>query len=206
MLQWEALIFFPQLFCNFFSLLLSSSFHQPNASFFPGPECHEETSEDTTESSQENAQDLSTIDYNTLNGLRGEGHPTEINSATKQGSTSKEVSKEIISTCVTPARIKSIQHVLSKPESKRHLCTLKLLPHIFSKEELAESNTDGSHEKKCLNNTKLNTLKILVFSKFPVRNSDEKDKSWRFIKSKINSKCRAARKTLTPQFTSPPPM
>ena len=123
---------------TFFSL----SFHQPNATVIPGPEYHEETSKDTTESSQENAQDLSTIDYNTLNGLRGDGHSTEIHSAPKQGSTSKEVGEEIISTCVTPTRIKNIQHVLSKPETERHL-----LPHIFRKGELAESNTDGSHEK-----------------------------------------------------------
>lgn len=63
------------------------------------------------------------------------------------------------------------------------MCALKLLPHIFSKEELAESNTDRRHEKECLDNTKLNPLIILVFSKFPARNSDKKDKSWRFILS-----------------------
>ena len=200
-LHWEALIFF-SCFVTFFSL----SFHKPNATVIPGPEYHEETSKDTTESSQENAQDLSIIDYNTLNGLCGDGHSTEIHSAAKQGSTSKEVGEEIISTCVTPTRIKSIQHVLSKPETERHLCALKLLPHIFSKGELAESNTDGSHEKKCLDNTQLNALKILVFSKFPVSNREEKDKSWRFIKGKVNFKCRAARKTLIPEFTSPPSM
>ena len=100
-------------------------------------------------------------------------------------------------------RIKTIQHVLSKPETERHLCALKLLPHFFSKEELAESNTDGIHDKKCLDSVKLNLLKLLVFSKFPVSKSEEKDKAWRNIKGKIYSKCRATRKVLMSDFTPP---
>ena len=79
-------------------------------------------------------------------------------------------------------------------ESQRHLSALKLLPCFFSKDELATSNTDGSHNKKCLDGNKLNSLKILVLSKFPASNSEEKDKAWRFIKSKINTKCRVKRK------------
>ena len=86
---------------------------------------------------------------------------------------------------LTPTRIKIIQRVLSKPETERHLCALKLLPHFFSKEELAESNTDGSHDKKCLDSVKLNLLKLLVFSKFPVSKSEEKDKAWRISKEKL---------------------
>ena len=45
----------------------------------------------------------------------------------------------------------------------------KLLPYFFSKKELVTSNTVGSHEKKYLDNKKLNSLKVLVFSKFPAR-------------------------------------
>ena len=68
----------------------------------------------------------------------------------------------------------------------------QLKPYFFSKEELVTSNTDGSHEKeKCLNGNKLNSSKILVFSKFPVTSSEENDKAWRLIKGKINFKCRA---------------
>ena len=70
-------------------------------------------------------------------------------------------------------------------------------------EELAENNTDGSHDKKCLDSVKLNSLKILVFSKFPVSTSKEKDKAWRNIKGKINSKCRATHKFLMSDFTPP---
>ena len=49
-------------------------------------------------------------------------------------------------------------------------------------------------EKKCLDSAKLNSLKVLVFTKFPVGANEDKEKVWRFIKSKINSKCRAIRK------------
>ena len=157
---------------------------------------------DNTESAEQ-SQYLTTINYDTLSGLRENDQPTEVQSAAKQESTSQEVGEELISTCVTPTRIKIIQRVLSKPETERHLCALKLLPHFFSKEELAESNTDGSHDKKCLDSVKLNSLKLLVFSKFPVSKSEEKDKAWRNIKGKINSKCRATRKVLMSDFTPP---
>ena len=147
--------------------------------------------EDVTEPSEES---LTTISYNTLDALREEDESAPQQSAARLAS--QEVGEELISTCVTPTRIKTIQNALSKPDTERHLCALKLLPHFFSKEELAESNTDGSHDKKCLDATKLNSLKILVFSKFPVSANEEKDKAWRFIKGKINSKCRATRKLL----------
>jgi len=146
----------------------------------------------SAEPSKEN-QDLTTINYHTLNGLHEENQPKEMQSATKQGSASQEVG-ELIGTCVMLTRIKTTQCALSKPETEWHLCALKLLPHFFSKEELAESNTDGSYDEKCLDSTKLNSLKILVFSKFPASTSKEKDKAWRFIKGKINSKCHAASK------------
>jgi len=114
---------------------------------------------------------LSTINFDTLNGFREEDQLPEIPSAEKCAA--QEVGAELIGTCVTPSRIKTIQHLLSKPEAERHLCALKLLPHFFSKEELAETNTEGSHDKKCLDSTKLNSLKILVFSKFPVSTSED---------------------------------
>ena len=53
------------------------------------------------------------------------------------------------------------------------------------------SNTDGSHGKQCLDSNKLNSLKVLVFSKFPAESATEKDKLWAFIKTKINARCRA---------------
>lgn len=111
-------------------------------------------------------------------------------------STLQDVGVELIGKCVTPSRIKSVQETLRR-ERERHLCTLKLLPSFFSKEELASSNTDGTYDKKCLNSTKLNLLKVLhVFTKFPASTNDEKDRAWRFIKGKINCKCCAIRKSL----------
>ena len=50
--------------------------------------------------------------------------------------------------------------------------------------------------KLLLDSGKLNSLKMLVFSKFPASNSEEKAKAWRVIKGKINSKCQVARKSL----------
>lgn len=68
-----------------------------------------------------------------------------------------------------------------------------LLPFFFSKEELKNSNTDGTHGKQCLDSNKLNSLKVLVFSQFPIESATEKDKVWRFIKTKINARCRASK-------------
>ena len=58
-------------------------------------------------------------------------------------------------------------------------------------EELVSSNTDGTHGKLPLDSNKLNFLKVLVFSKFPVECAVEKEKLWKFIKTKINDRCRA---------------
>ena len=74
-------------------------------------------------------------------------------------------------------------------ESERHKCTLKLLPYFFTREELVNSNTDGTHGKDCLDGTKLNALKVLVFTKFPANSEPEKDKVWRDLKGRINAKC-----------------
>lgn len=52
---------------------------------------------DTTEQSEEHH--LTTINYDTLNGLREEGQTTEMHSAAKQGPASQEVGEELISTC-----------------------------------------------------------------------------------------------------------
>ena len=38
------------------------------------------------------------------------------------------------------------------------------------------SNTDGSHGKQCLDSNKLNSLKVLVLSQFPVESEKDKDK------------------------------
>lgn len=161
-------------------------FYQLNAII---PEC--ETSAEGSAEPEGGNEDLSTIDYNTLNVLREESQTTETQEAAAQ-----EVSEELISTCVTPTRVKTIQRVLAQQDAKRHLCALRLVTHFFTKEELADSNTDGSHDKRGLDSGKLNSLKILVFSKFPASNSEEKAKAWRVIKGKINSKCRVARKSL----------
>lgn len=82
------------------------------------------------------------------------------------------------------------------PETEQHMCAFKLLPDFFGKEELGKSNTDGRHAKKCLNGNKLNSLRILVFSKFLVSRSEEKDKAWRIKKGKMNSKSCATRRIL----------
>ena len=75
--------------------------------------------------------------------------------------------EELIVMCVTPSNVKLVQETLGK-ENERHLCALKLLQSFFSKEELASSNTDGTYGKNCLDATKLNSLKALVFRRFPM--------------------------------------
>ena len=100
------------------------------------PEC--ETSAKGSAAPEGGNKDLSTIDYNTLNVLHEESQTTKTQEAAPQ-----EVSEQLISTCVTPTRVKRIQRVLTQQDAKRHLCALRLLTHFFIKEELAESNTDG---------------------------------------------------------------
>ena len=102
------------------------------------------------------------------------------------------VGEEIIRTCVTPSKVKEVEAML-KVERQRHLCALKLLHFFFSKEEMSMSNTEGTHGKQSLDRNKLNSLKALVFAKFPVESSEEKEKIWRVIKGKINTKCRVSK-------------
>ena len=70
----------------------------------------------------------------------------------------QQISDELIRTCVTPRKVRNVQETLKKA-TQRHMCALKLLQYFFSKEELSHSNTDGSHNKECLDTTKLNSLK-----------------------------------------------
>lgn len=62
---------------------------------------------------------------------------------------------------------------------------------FLTKQELSTSNTDETHRKVSLDKNKLNWLKALVITKFPTESSEEKDRTWRAIKGKINTKCRA---------------
>ena len=103
---------FPRAFNNLFF------FYQLNATSIPESD-HETPVKDNTESAEQ-SQYLTTINYDTLSGLREDDQPTEVQSAAKQGSASQEVGEELISTCVTPTRIKTIQRVLSKPETEQH--------------------------------------------------------------------------------------
>ena len=41
--------------------------------------------------------------------------------------------------------------------------------------------------------SKLNSLKVLVFNKFPVESHEEKEKLLKYIKTKINARCRASK-------------
>ena len=129
--------------------------------------------------------DLTTINTDTLSRLRSEEDQSAETNPDWEGtsaSTPQEGGEELIGTCVTPSKIRAVQETLTK-ERERHLCALKLLPSFFSKEELATSNTDGTHEKHCLDSNKLKSLKVLVFSKFPVNTMEEKDRAWRCFRS-----------------------
>ena len=164
-----------------------------------------------TEAIEGHQQTRSTISADVLNSLIQEVQPAEVrpapntaaavevrsaHPASTAANSPLEVGEELIGTCVTPTKIRAVQQALSQ-EKKRHLCALKLIFSFFTTEELATSNTDGSHGKGCLDSNKLNSLKVLLFTKFPVGPDKEKEKVWKAIKSKINSKCRVIQK-LTP--------
>ena len=69
---------------------------------------------------------------------------------------------------MTPSKSKGVRDVLEK-EKERHRCALKLLPFFYTSEELSNSNTDGTHNKQQLDVTKLQALKVLVFSRFQLK-------------------------------------
>ena len=161
--------------------------------------------------------DLPTIDVDTLLSLSGEvvdvtpqidavtpqvdvippqsprAVPVTPNNAVETVCSELPVGEEVIRTCVTPRKVHSVQIALGQKEVDRHRCAVRLLPYFFTKEELGNSNTDGTHGKQCLDRNKLNSIKVLVFSKFPVESAAEKDRLWRFIKTKINARCRASK-------------
>ena len=87
-----------------------------------------------------------------------------------------EVSNEVVSSCVTPRKFLAVKDILQK-EKTPHKCALKLLLYFFTSAELSSSNTDGTHNKLPLDSTRLNSLKVLVFSCFPVESTIEKEKS-----------------------------
>ena len=161
--------------------------------------------------------DLQTIDVETLSSLSGEvvdvtpqmdavtprvdvitpQSPTAVpvtpNNAMETVCSEVPVGEEVIRTCVTPRKVHSVQIALGQKEVDRHRCAVRLLPYFFTKEELSNSNTDGTHGKQCLDRNKLDSIKVLVFSKSPVESATEKDRLWTFIKSKINARCRATK-------------
>ena len=138
--------------------------------------------------------DFSTIDAVTLASLREEDPAPSCSPVAElpAPSTPSRVSEELIRTCVTPRKVIRVQEALER-EKECHKCALKLLPYFFTKEEPANSNTNGTHKKACLDSGKLNSLKTLVFSMFPVASDEKNDNIWRSIKGNINTKCRASK-------------
>ena len=136
--------------------------------------------------------DAVTPQINAVTGQSPTAVPVTPNNAWETVSIELPVGEEVIRSCVTPRKVHSVQEALRK-EADRHRCAVRLLPYFFSKEELSSSNTDGTHGKQSLDSSKLNSIKVLVFSKFPVESAAEKDKLWRFIKTKINARCHASK-------------
>ena len=79
---------------------------------------------------------------------------------------STPASEELIRSCATPQKVESIQRALEKLH-EWHCCALTLLPYFFTKEGLTRSNMDGYHGKEHVDATQLNSIKVLIFSKFP---------------------------------------
>ena len=91
---------------------------------------------------------------------------------------------------MTPRRVCGGQEAVRR-ETNPCKCALKLLPILFTKQEVANSSTDGSHKKGSLDSSRLNSLKTLIFMQFPVTSNEEKDKIWKVIKGKTNSRCQS---------------
>ena len=120
-------------------------------------------------------QDLPTIDVETFSRLSGQVDTDTSLLATPtapltpspalptESSVDSEVpvGEDVIQSCVTPRKVQGVKAALDK-EVKRHRCAVRLLPYFFDREELSQSNADGTHGKQCLNSNKLNSLKVLV--------------------------------------------
>ncbi|KAJ7377181.1 hypothetical protein OS493_030381 [Desmophyllum pertusum] len=152
----------------------------------------------------ESAVDLTTIDFETLSRLHDVISPispvinpispviSPIRSPAPVLHSSGSVTDELIQSCVTPRKVAKVHETL-QGERERHRCAIKLLPSFFTKEELAMGNMEGNFGKDALHRTKLNSLKVLLFTKFPIGPEQEESKSWKVVKGKINAKCRANR-------------
>ena len=68
------------------------------------------------------------------------------------------VTEELIRSCVTPRKVLKVRETL-RGEKVRHRYAVKLLPHFFSKEELAMCNTEGTFAKAPLDRTRLHSLR-----------------------------------------------
>ena len=124
----------------------------------------------------ESADELSTIDVSSFRHLLD----NPIHSAAPQASTSistiavdcpasdsttscRALSEDLIQTFVTPSKdVKKISSAMQRDNDPRK-CALKLLPYFFSADELKGSNADGSHGKRSLDPTKLNSLRGKLF-------------------------------------------
>lgn len=80
------------------------------------------------------------------------------------------VGDKLIGSCITPWKMLVVRNILHN-ETKRHKCALQLLSNFFTKEELSNGNTNGTHSKMPLDSTKLNSMKVLVLSKFLAESS-----------------------------------
>ena len=129
-----------------------------------------------------------------LTDLDGEGGSKSARTPALQSSILEDdkFGEDVIRSLVTPSKSKGVRDVLEK-EEERHRCALNF---CLSSPWKSNSNTDGAHNKQWLDVTKLQALKVLVFSRFSIESATEKEKVWKSIKSiksKINSKCRLSK-------------
>ena len=66
--------------------------------------------------------------------------------------------EDLVRSCVTPRKVRRVQEALQSEED-RYKCAIKLLPELFTPDELAMSNTEGNFGKQLVDKTKLHTLK-----------------------------------------------
>ncbi|XP_068688825.1 uncharacterized protein [Montipora foliosa] len=71
--------------------------------------------------------------------------------------------------------------------------SLNLLEALFSREEMAASNINGARGRELLNPIKIKAIQAHINYKFPIE-PEKEEMRWRFIKPRIDSKCRAQRR------------
>ena len=93
------------------------------------------------------------------------------------------------------SNVEKIEKIIERATDRNELA-LSLVGAVFTRMELAASNTSGSHGKRQLDSERLQFVKDNSFARFPPTDGKDIEEIWRGILDKINTKCRGVKRNL----------